>query len=962
MVGKPDAEAIEAQLKDHIKAVWAQWVKAQITRPQLLESVATFVKKTCPEAANVDVIHEFKSWYEREFELQRQRHTPSTNSSNQTASATGSQTATAGDPRGRRNQPVTKQFSTSATAPPNPAMPPQQPAQQSQQPTQQPLPMQQSVVTPTGVSGVGRGQPVTVGRGQPTPVGMVQQQSIMAPYANTRVQPPIQGKPEMMSVASGIPMNAMNVSQVGKSNADIIQQGKGKLEPSLVVPSTSGKAIPKQPGTGRGTGRGSGRGSGRGRGVGGRGRGQGRKSVAGKGPTRPPVRKNEAVPVAVPVGVSAVQPPGIGVPPTGMVPPINVVPTVPPQVPMQANVAQGAVQPQGLVQNMAAAKPVTPNKTPTPPPKQKGRKPMPKVSLPKVGDAIIGVGRGSPKPTPPPVAEPSPIPVAPGIMIVGEKRDYDTSGVMSSPPAQQAKKLKPSPKLPKTMPPRSDTVPIAAPAPTSYKTPKPPPPRSGVKGRPPNKTPSQAPAPAPHSGPMTGRMPNAPGVKPGVGYPGAPPGPILSAPSSQVPVHGGPTSNVHTGLNPGGMNVKSGSDTNAATGNINATNTGTGAPVKRKMGVEDELTSLNGVVDIEREENMMIRGSSGADDVVVIDGEESYSDKNMLLAGGILRNKMQKVARRLLPDENVGVDVMELMSLAVEERLRYVIDGLRDAAATRIDAEKANWVMSEEGMSVYDQLDRIRKEEERNLFQSIEKRLKKQNEKKEADSNKPNEDGTVADKDGDNAAGGSAGTNGAGGAAGSGAGGGGSGAGASAGAGSGVGSGAAGGSGAGIASGAVIDAEKAKEKIALEKKKRENSSQRDALSGLLEGRNRKRGQSTLKPLTGLKTGGVKGLSALAKLPPLSRKSSSSGGAKSGEGSLKAAMKLGGLKRLGKDFANDEYSSTTKGSGGADDDDVILVMPPKEKLVLGDCIHFFENEVQSRKSVFLYELMTRYGIY
>lgn len=965
MQGKPNAETIEAQLKDHIKAVWAQWVKAQITRPQLLESVAMFVKKTCPEAANVDVIHEFKSWYEREFELQRQRHAPNSNSSNQTASAGVNQAASAGDPRGRRNQPVTKQFPTPASAAPNPTISSQQPAQQSQQPTQQPLPLQQPVVPPTGGSGVGRGQPVPVGRGQPTSVGMVQPQAVMPPYLNnTRVQPPIQGKPEMMAVGSGIPIQTpMNVSPTGKPKQEVIQQGKGKPEPSMVIPSTTNKAVSKQPGTGRGAGRGSGRGSGRGRGVGGRGRGQGRKSVAGKGPTRLPVRKNEAVPVAVPVGVPPVQPSGIGVPPPGTVPPANVVPTVPTQIPMQANVPHGVVQPPGFVQNMAAAKPVTPNKTQTQQPKQKGRKPGPKLSSPKAGEAIIGVGRGSPKPNPPLMVEPSPIPVTPSVVIVGEKRDYEASGVMSSPSAQQGKKLKLSPKLNKPMQPRSDAAPIAPPVSTPYKTPKPPPARPGGKGRPPNKPPAQAPAPAPHTGPMAGRVPNAPGVKPGVGYPGAPPGTTASAPSSQVPVPGGPTVNVNAGMKPGGMNVKTGNDTNSAAGNMNATNTGTGAPVKRKMGVEDELTALNGVVDVEREENMMVRGSSGADDVVVIDGEESYSDKNMLLAGAILRQKMQKVARRLLPDENIGVNVMELISLAVEERLRYVIDGLREAAATRIDAEKANWVMSEDGISVYDQLNRIRKEEEQNLFDAIEKRLKKQNEKKEANSRRPNDDGTAADKNGDNAAGGIAGTNGAGGgsAAGSGAGGGGSGVGASAGAGSGAGSGAAGISGVGSASGGVIDAEKAKEKIALDKKKRENSSQRDALSGLLEGRNRKRGQSSLKPLVQRKPGGPKGLWALSALPPLSKKNSSSGGAKSGENSLKASDTKGGLRPLGKEFAKEGYSSM-KGSGGADDDDVILVMPPKEKLVLGDCINFFENEVQSRKSVFLYEWMTRYGIY
>lgn len=73
MENKPNQKATETRLKEHIKTVWASWVKGMIGRSNLLESVAGFVRGSCPEAANLDVIKDFKVWYEREFELQKRR-------------------------------------------------------------------------------------------------------------------------------------------------------------------------------------------------------------------------------------------------------------------------------------------------------------------------------------------------------------------------------------------------------------------------------------------------------------------------------------------------------------------------------------------------------------------------------------------------------------------------------------------------------------------------------------------------------------------------------------------------------------------------------------------------------------------------------------------------------------------------------------------------------------------------
>ncbi|CDF33594.1 unnamed protein product [Chondrus crispus] len=76
MEGSPLKQTAEVSLKEHIKKAWAQWVRGHIPRQKLLESVARFVRDSCPQAFGIDLIREFKEWYESEFERQRAQSGP----------------------------------------------------------------------------------------------------------------------------------------------------------------------------------------------------------------------------------------------------------------------------------------------------------------------------------------------------------------------------------------------------------------------------------------------------------------------------------------------------------------------------------------------------------------------------------------------------------------------------------------------------------------------------------------------------------------------------------------------------------------------------------------------------------------------------------------------------------------------------------------------------------------------
>lgn len=53
-------------VEDHIRMVWDKWKTQSITRKQLFHSIARYVRSSCHEAAELDVIDIFKRWLEQQ--------------------------------------------------------------------------------------------------------------------------------------------------------------------------------------------------------------------------------------------------------------------------------------------------------------------------------------------------------------------------------------------------------------------------------------------------------------------------------------------------------------------------------------------------------------------------------------------------------------------------------------------------------------------------------------------------------------------------------------------------------------------------------------------------------------------------------------------------------------------------------------------------------------------------------
>lgn len=84
MCGNPEKSEKVALLKDFIKNIWAQWIRKQITRTQLLDSIVIFVCGSCSEAEGVDVVKEFNIWCQEVFKMQqRQKNANTCTSANQ---------------------------------------------------------------------------------------------------------------------------------------------------------------------------------------------------------------------------------------------------------------------------------------------------------------------------------------------------------------------------------------------------------------------------------------------------------------------------------------------------------------------------------------------------------------------------------------------------------------------------------------------------------------------------------------------------------------------------------------------------------------------------------------------------------------------------------------------------------------------------------------------------------------
>eukprot|EP00171_Calliarthron_tuberculosum_P013024 IDg13024t1 len=60
-------------LKMNMKRLWAEWIGNLITKPMLLQAVRRSFRESFPVAANVDVVQEFRTWYQQQCRLRRSR-------------------------------------------------------------------------------------------------------------------------------------------------------------------------------------------------------------------------------------------------------------------------------------------------------------------------------------------------------------------------------------------------------------------------------------------------------------------------------------------------------------------------------------------------------------------------------------------------------------------------------------------------------------------------------------------------------------------------------------------------------------------------------------------------------------------------------------------------------------------------------------------------------------------------
>lgn len=474
-----------------------------------------------------------------------------------------------------------------------------------------------------------------------------------------------------------------------------------------------------------------------------------------------------------------------------------------------------------------------------------------------------------------------------------EKRVLE-SGDMTSPLAKKAKLSKAKPAPARKKPAAAVNATAAAPAAPAAKAVRAPPARPDqLKNRPPG-----AGLPGAAVGAGAGVAVGAGGLTVAPGAAAGAAGAVAGAGATAAGAGG-----VAAGAGAGaGASAGTGAGAGSSTGTNAGANAGAGAgaaagaagsaavaanaaPVKqRTRRVDEELNVVSGVIDIEAEENRLV--SMGHTDDVIIVEDNAYSEK-MLLGGARLRAKMQAMAKRFVLEEQVGTDIMEMMSLAVEERLRYLFELLKESASLRMEVEKSEWDCVPDGMNVFKKMEQMREEEERSLTTAAELRVKRRNDRIEAEAKKASGEVSNSDKKKDG-------------------------------------------------SSVVTDAER-KEKLALEKKRKENSSQRDALSGLLEGiyKRGKRGVSSSKGLAPLGAiGKVSGAKGVANLPPILKKD--------GLGKKGMQDKLGGLPKLGRDADKEKAKAKVK----------------RVPLTLADMLFVMEREVVSRKTALVYKWTAR----
>ena len=345
----------------------------------------------------------------------------------------------------------------------------------------------------------------------------------------------------------------------------------------------------------------------------------------------------------------------------------------------------------------------------------------------------------------------------------------------------------------------------------------------------------------------------------------------------------GPATSTHAGVANGALK--------SVTGNQSSQN---GPPAKKARRVDDgpeELDALNDIVDIEDEEDRLGRDAGGLGG----DAPEVYHfGADMLLTGTKLRTKMQRIARLHGVSEKMTPDCMELMSLAVRERLIQIVEGLKQVSAAKFERQRLEWKTKNVGIDLYSRLSSLRDDEERQLKNAADARVRRKKEQEEAEAKKLSGEESKIEKSSKDVS-------------------------------------------------AAAEAER-KEKLALEKKRKEDSSQIDALHGLMR---RRKKNTTIRA-----GGGLAPLGPLGKkvLPPIQPRNDSRTNGK-GVDPLSKLEPLGGLISLGRTTNPTSMASRLPPLGAKKN----IV---KTRVTLKDTLFLMKRDVKMRRSTLIFRWLPR----
>lgn len=167
------------------------------------------------------------------------------------------------------------------------------------------------------------------------------------------------------------------------------------------------------------------------------------------------------------------------------------------------------------------------------------------------------------------------------------------------------------------------------------------------------------------------------------------------------------------------------SNRNADTSAITNIQIRSNSHAKAARGVADDLALLGNVVDLDYEESFLAHDEKTAGDG---DMEAVGYNDGLLLTANALGKRIKAAARRNHLKESVSRDAMEIISLAVCERLKSILESLKVASSVRVDADKDLWTTAVPDETVREKLGRLFEEEERSLDEKAKLRLKKKKE------------------------------------------------------------------------------------------------------------------------------------------------------------------------------------------------------------------------------------------